>query len=127
VEKQGESDGEENSMKKFMVLYMASSADFEKAMKNSTPEQHKKGMDARMKWMEKRKKSIVDGGAPLGKTKRVDAKDTSNTKNTVGGYSIVQAKSHDDAAKLFGKDQPHLQMTSGGWIEIVEIMPIPGV
>jgi hypothetical protein len=34
---------EEDAMKKFMVLYMASGADFEKAMKHSTPEQHKKG------------------------------------------------------------------------------------
>jgi hypothetical protein len=35
-------------MKKFMVLYMASGADFEKAMRGSTPEQQKKGMDG---WM----------------------------------------------------------------------------
>jgi hypothetical protein len=88
---------------------MASSADFEKMMKNSTPEQQKKGMDGWMKWMGKHKKSLVDGGAPLGKTKR-----------------IVQARSHDDAAKMFGKDHPHLQMP-GAWIEIVEIMPIPGM
>ena len=54
-------------MKKFMVLYMASSADFEKAMKSSTPEQQKKGMDAWMKWMEKNKKSIVEGGGPSAK------------------------------------------------------------
>ena len=112
-------------MKKFMVLYMASSADFEKAMKSSTPEQQKKGMDGWMKWMEKNKKAIVDGGAPLGKTKRVDGKGTSNTKNGVGGYSIVQAQSHDAAAKLFGKSHPHLQMMPGAWIEIVEIMPMP--
>jgi hypothetical protein len=112
-------------MKKFMVLYMASSADFEKMMKNATPEQHKKGMDAWMKWMGKHKKSLVDGGAPLGKTKRVDAKGASSAKNGVGGYSIVQAQSHDAAAKMFGKDHPHLQMMPGAWIEIVEIMPMP--
>ena len=112
-------------MKKFMVLYMASSTEFEKAMKNSTPEQQKKGMDAWMKWMEKHKKSIVDGGAPLGKTKRVDTKGASNTKNGVGGYSVVQAQSHDAAAKMFGKDHPHLQMMPGAWIEIVEIMAMP--
>ena len=114
-------------MKKFIVLYMASAADFEKAMKSSTPEQQKKGMDGWMKWMEKNKTAIVDGGAPLGKTKRVDIKGASNTKNGVGGYSIVQAQSHDAAAKLFGKGHPHLQMMPGGWIEIVEIMPIPGM
>jgi hypothetical protein len=37
----------------------------------------------------------------------------------------VQAQSHDAAAKLFGKDHPHLQMMPGAWIEIVEIMPMP--
>src|SRR5712675_469707 len=98
------------SMKKFMVLYMASSADFEKAMKSSTPEQQKKGMDGWMKWMAKNKKSIVEGGGPLGKTKRVDANGASNTRNGIGGYSIVQAQSHDAAAKLFAKTHPHLQL-----------------
>jgi hypothetical protein len=51
-------------MKKFMVLYMATPADFEKVMKSSTPEQQKKGMDGWMKWMEKNKKSIVEGEPP---------------------------------------------------------------
>ena len=113
-------------MKKFMVLYMAPSADFEKAMKGSTPEQQKKGMDAWMKWMDRNKKSLVDGGAPLGKTKRVDAKGASNAKNGVGGYSIVQAESADAAATMFSKDHPHLQMP-GAWVEIVEVMQIPGM
>jgi YCII-related domain-containing protein len=113
-------------MKKFVVLYMASRADFEKMKENSTPEQQKKGMDAWMKWMDANKSSIVDGGAPLGKTKRVDSSGASNTKNEIGGYSIVQAESPDAATKLFGKDHPHLQMP-GTWIEIIEIMPIPGM
>jgi len=112
-------------MKKFMVLYMAPRAEFEKMMKSATVEQQKKGMDAWMKWMNKNKKSIVDGGAPLGKTKRVDAKGAANIKNELGGYSIVQARSHDDAVKMFGKEHPHLHMPAA-WIEIVEIMPMPG-
>jgi hypothetical protein len=49
-------------MKKFVVLYMASGPEFEKMMKNSTPEQRKKGMDAWMKWMNANKASIVEGG-----------------------------------------------------------------
>jgi len=48
----------------------------------------------------------------------------SDTKNEIGGYSIVQAVSPDAATKLFGKDHPHLQVP-GAWIEIIEIMPIP--
>ena len=111
-------------MKKFMVLYMAPRAEFEKMMKGATPEQHKKGMDAWMKWMNKNKKSLVDGGATLGKTKRVDAKGTSDMKNEVGGYSIVQARSHDDAVKMFGKEHPHLHVPKA-WIEVVEILALP--
>jgi hypothetical protein len=51
---------------------MGKGADFENMMKNSTPEQQKKGMEAWMKWMGDHKSSMVDGGAPLGKTKKVD-------------------------------------------------------
>jgi hypothetical protein len=116
----------EDPMKNFLVLYMASGAEFEKMIKNSTPEQQKKGMDAWMKWMNTNKTSIVEGGAPLGKTKRVDSNGASNTRNEIGGYSVVQAESHDAATKIFGKDHPHLQMP-GAWIEIVEIMPMPGM
>jgi hypothetical protein len=113
-------------VKKFMVLYMASEAEFEKMMKTSTPEQQKKGMEAWMKWMNEHKASLVDGGAPLGKTKRVDANGASNTKNQIGGYSVVQAETHDAATKMFGKEHPHLQVP-GTWVEIVEIMPVPGM
>ena len=113
-------------MRKFMVLYMASKAELEKMMQNSTPEQQQKGMEAWMKWMNENKTSLVDGGAPLGKTKRVDSNGASSTKNEIGGYSVVQAESHDAATKIFGKDHPHLQVP-GAWIEIVEIMPVPGI
>ena len=112
-------------MKKFLVLYMAPVAEFEKMMKNTTAQSRKEFMDAWMSWMNANQASIVDGGAPLGKTKRVDAKGASDVRNEVGAYSIVQADSADAAARIFGKDQPHLQMP-GAWIEIVEIMPMPG-
>ena len=113
-------------MKKFLVLYMAPAANFEKMMRDFTPEQQQKGMQAWMAWMNANKSSLVDGGAPVGKTKRVDANGASDTRNEIGGYSIVQAESHDAATKIFGKDQPHLQMP-GAWIEIVEIMQLPGM
>ncbi len=113
-------------MAKFMVLYMANPTDFERMMRESTPEQQKKGMDAWMKWMGDHQASLVDGGAPLGKTRRVDASGVSDTKNGIGGYSIVQADSADAAAGMFRKDHPHLQMP-GAWVEIIEIMQIPGM
>ncbi len=113
-------------MKKFMVLYMAPSAAFDAMMKTATPEMREKGMQAWMAWMNANKASLIDGGAPLGKTKSVDADGVEDTKNEVGGYSIVQAESHDAAVKLFGPDHPHMMMP-GGWIEVTEIMPVPGM
>ena len=85
---------------------MASGADFERMMRNSTQEQRSKGMEAWMKWMNDNKASILEGGAPLGKTRRADAVDVSDTKNNIGGYSIVQAETHDAVAKLFGRVYP---------------------
>jgi hypothetical protein len=114
----------ENAMKKFLALYMANAGAMADMMKNSTPEQRKKGTEAWMKWMEDHKASLVDRGAPVGKTKRVDTKGIKEAKNDVCGYSIVQGNSADEAAKIFGKDQPFLQMP-GASIELIEILEIP--
>jgi hypothetical protein len=110
-----------------MVFYKAAAADFEQMMKNTTPEQQQKGMAAWGNWMRTHESSIVEGGAPLGKTKRVDQKGVSDTRNDVGGYSVVQADSHEAAAEIFGKDHPHLQMMPGSWIEVTEIIQLPGM
>ena len=110
-------------MKKFVVLYMASRADFEKMMENSTPEQQRKGMDAWMKWMDENDSSIV-GGAPLGKTKRVIER-ISNIKNEIGGYSIVRPNRLMRAGGYSVKSSTPAD--PGAWIEIIEIMPLPGM
>lgn len=112
-------------MKKFLVLYMASPEAFQRMM-NTTPEQQRKGMEAWMSWINANKNRIADGGAPLGKAMRVDAGGQSDTKNPLGGYSIVQADSLAEAAKLFDRNHPHLQMP-GAWIELNEIREIPGM
>ena len=113
-------------MKKFLVVYMADRAGFEKMMRESTPEMQKAGMAAWMKWMTDNQSALVDGGAPLGATKRVTVSGVSDVRNEMGGYSIVQAESHAAATEMFGKDFPHLQVP-GAWIEVVEIMAIPGM
>jgi hypothetical protein len=78
-----------------------------------------------MKWAKKNEKSIVDLGAPLGKTKRINAAGISDTKNGITGYSIVQGDSLDSVSKIFD-GHPHLQM-HGALIEVLECMPIPGM
>src|SRR5580704_4688463 len=117
--------GRRNAMKKFLALYMADASGMAEMMKNSTPEQRKQGTEAWMKWMDDNKASLADRGAPVGKTKRIDAKGIKDAKNDVCGYSIVQAESADEAARIFGKDQPFLQMP-GATIDMIEIMEMPG-
>ena len=50
-------------MKKFLALYMADASGMAEMMKNSTPEQRKKGTEAWEKWMEDNKASLADRGA----------------------------------------------------------------
>ena len=112
-------------MKKFLVLYRASQSGFEQMMKAS-PEQQKAGMDAWMNWSQKAASNLVDMGAPLGKAVKV-AKGgaVSASPNDLGGYSIMQAESKEALAASM-REHPHFMMPDG-WIEIVDIMPIPGM
>ena len=111
-------------MKKFLVLYKAPASSFDLMMK-STPEQQKAGMDAWMAWSKKAAASIVDMGGPLGKSLRVTPGGASPTTNDLGGFSILQGESKEALAATL-KEHPHF-MTPDGTIEIVELMPIPGM
>ena len=111
-------------MKKFLVLYKAPPASFEQ-MKKATPEQQKAGMDAWMGWSKKASGAIKDMGGPLGKSQRVTKTSSSPSTNDLGGYSILQAESKEALAESL-KGHPHF-MTPEGFIDIVEIMPIPGM
>jgi hypothetical protein len=112
-------------MKKFLVLYKASAEAFQQMMK-ATPEQQKAGMDAWMSWSQRAASSIADMGAPAGKSVRV-AKSGAVTPvtNDIGGYSIMQAESKEALAATM-KEHPHFMMPDGA-IEIIELMPIPGM
>jgi len=111
-------------MKKFLVLYKAPTSSFEQ-MKKATPEQQKAGMDAWMTWSKKATAAIVDMGAPLGKSLRVTPGGTTASTNDLGGYSVLQAESKEALAETL-KGHPHFMMPEGS-IEVVELMPIPGM
>ena len=110
-------------MKKFLVLYKAPASSFEQMMK-ATPEQQKAGMAAWMTWGKAAAASIVDMGAPLGKSLRVTPGGASPVTNDLGGYSILQAESKEALAETL-KGHPHFMMPDGS-IEVVELMPMPG-
>lgn len=111
-------------MKKFLVLYKAPTSSFQEAMK-ATPEEQKAGMDAWMTWGKKAAASIVDMGAPLGKSLLVTKDAASPNTNDLGGYSILQAESKEALAETL-KGHPHFMMPNGT-IEVVEVMPVPGM
>jgi hypothetical protein len=120
----------ENLMKTFVAIYLgAASSPKSSAWKQMDEGTRKKtessGMKAWGDWMTAHQSAIVVQGSPLGKTKRVDAHGLSDTKNNLTGYVVIQAESHDAAAKMF-KNHPHFSIFPGDSVEVMECLPIPG-
>ena len=116
-------------MKKFCAIYLGTPAGREKWNKldeATRKQREQQGMKAWGDWATKYKAAIVDNGAPLGKTKRADARGISDTSNAMAAYTIVQAESHDAAAKMF-ENHPHFTIFPGEAVEIMECLPIPGM
>jgi hypothetical protein len=117
-------------MKKFLAIYLGSASGAPRAQWNSMDESKRKALEASAmkawgEWMATHAASIVDAGGPLGKTKRAAAPGVSDTKNLMTGYVIVQAESHEAAAKMF-ENHPHFTIFPGEAVEIMECLPIPG-
>lgn len=116
-------------MKKFLAIYIGSAESPAFKQWNAMDEAERKerqrsGIEAWMRWGEEHKKSIVDVGAPLGKTKRTDANGVSDTRNMMSGYTIVEAESHEAAAQMFA-NHPHFSIFPGESVEIMECLPLP--
>ncbi len=74
------------------------------------------------KWMTDHAKAFTDKGAGVGKTKKVTAGGISDTKNEIMLYGMIEAESHQAAAKMFEK-HPHLGIPQSS-IEIMETHPL---
>jgi hypothetical protein len=117
-------------MKKFLAIYTGSPAALKKSGWEQLDESKRKEREAQgMKgwgdWMAAHQAVIVDTGGPLGKTKRIGPEGITDISNAIAGYVIVQAESHQAAAKLFEK-HPHFMIFPGDSVEIMECLPIPG-
>lgn len=116
-------------MKRFMAIFVGSPealARWRATEDEMRKKGEKAGMEAWMKWATDNKKSIVDNGSPLGKTKRIDRNGISDTKNDIGAYTVVEAESHEDAAKLF-LNHPHFMIFPGEAVEVMECLPMPNI
>jgi hypothetical protein len=117
-------------MKKFLAVYLGTPSGSENSGWNTMDEAKRKkleasGMKAWGDWMATHQAAIVVTGGPLGKTKRADKAGVSGTTNNMVGYVVVQADSHDAAAKMFER-HPHFMIFPGDSVEIMECLPIPG-
>lgn len=117
-------------MKRFLAIYIGTEAALEKAQWKKLNEEKRKalqasGVKAWMEWGTVNSAAIVDQGSPLGKTKRTSAQGIADIKNSMTGYVIVQAESHEAAAKLF-ENHPHFTIFPGDSVEIMECLPLPG-
>ena len=77
-------------------------------------------------WVEKHRAVIVDMGGPLGKTKQVSGSGVDAASNEMSAFTVVRADSHEAAAALF-ENHPHFSIFPGDSIEIMPILPIPGM
>lgn len=117
-------------MADFVYLFWNQKGDAER-MAKSTPEEKQKITGRWMAWLEeiKKKGQLKDYGAPLefsGKTlqgakKQVTDGPYAETKDIVGGFSIVTAKNLDEAAEM-AKGCPILEL--GGQVEVRPIRPM---
>jgi hypothetical protein len=117
-------------MKNFLAIYLGTEAAVERSGWTKLSDEQRRareqeGMAAWMNWAKANAASIVDHGAPLGKTKRASAEGLGDVKNAMAGYVIVRAESHDAAAKLFA-NHPHFTVFPGESVEIMECLPMPG-
>lgn len=114
-------------MKKFLAIYTGTPAALESWKSLSAAEREakeKQGMQAWMDWGERNAAVIVDTGNPLGKTKRIARDGISDIHNAMAGYTIVEADSHEAAAKLF-EGHPHFTLFPGDSVEVMECLPLP--
>ena len=117
-------------MKRFMAVFIGTPEAMERSGWNALSEDERKertrsGIDAWKQWMQTNKGALVDGGSPLGKTKRTSRAGVEDTKNAISAYTIVEAPSHEAAARLF-EGHPHFTIFPGDSVEIMECLPIPG-
>jgi len=113
-------------MKKYLAIYLANPAAGDNETVNFSTEMRQQGMQAWGRWMEQNSHMIVDSGGPLGKTKRASLDGISDYVNTLTGYVIVKAESHQQAAQMF-KNHPHFSIFPGDSVEIMECLEIPSV
>jgi len=115
----------------FLAVFMGSKSSPRLAEWNALPQDEQqaraqKGIAAWHAWVEKHQASIVEMGGPLGKTKRISDQGIADVTNDLTGFTIVRAESQEAAAKLF-ENHPHFTNFPGDHVDVMPVMPVPGM
>lgn len=111
-------------MERFMVMYLTPWAGMDEWMKKPEEErkvEEKKMMEEWNAWTEAHKDFIKES-AGTGKPKKVSANGVEDSRNDLMLYSIVEAESHEAAAKAF-EGHPHFGIP-GATIEVMPLRPM---
>lgn len=115
-------------MKNFLAVFIGKNeamTEWNKLSESEKKEREQKGMLAWQNWVQEHSKDIKFMGSPLGKTKLVNKKGTSDYKNELCAYTVVQAENHEAASKMF-LNHPHFAIFPGDSVQILECLPVPG-
>jgi hypothetical protein len=113
-------------MSRFLVLYIAPAAvidEWKKTPADKRQQAEEKMMQDWRKWMADHAKLFADKGAGVGKTKRITAAGIADVRNDIMLYAIVEAESHDAAARAF-EGHPHLGIPQAS-IEVMQLNALP--
>lgn len=115
----------------FLAVFLGSKTSAKMKAWNALPETERRakeqdGIAAWKNWVEKNSSAVAEMGGPLGKTKKVTQKGIEDVSNEMGAFMVVRADSHEAAAKLF-ENHPHFMNFPGESVEVMPVLPIPGM
>jgi hypothetical protein len=107
---------------RFLAIFNGAADDAAKA--EFTERQQVELMAAWAAWAQSNQRFLVDPGAPLYRKKLVTEGGVEDFTDAKTGYAIVEADSHEAATHIFST-HPHLGLSSGNSIELLECPTIP--
>lgn len=114
-------------MKRYLAVYTGTPgarSRWESLSESERVQRQAQGIAAWKKWVRDNAAAIVEMGGPLSRTKRVSAAGITDIRNNLSGFTIVEAKSQEDAARLF-LNHPHFTIFPGEGVEVMEVLPVP--
>lgn len=109
-------------MSRYMALFVGAGDPQEKT--NIPDDVSQRFMKAWGEWYADHADAIIEAGSPLGANLRVARDRTEALTNQLVAWMVVEAGSADEAAAMFTR-HPHVLLTSGNAVDVMELLPVP--